>query len=115
MQLLFKDTLTQNISHIVGYIDHLKIISEGAYTSHIIYKIHDSLPRFACWGDLIFSKFQNKFYACSEQPRQKLKSSSLFDTKIPAVSRFVVCVIIGGADKSLINSMLIDILEKFKM
>ena len=28
----------------------------------------NNFTRFACWGDLIFSKFQNQFCTCSAQP-----------------------------------------------
>ena len=45
---------------------------------------HDNFPRFACWGGLILSEFQNHICACSTQQGQKFESVSLFNTKMPA-------------------------------
>ena len=46
--------------------------------------LHDNFSGFASWGDLILSKFQNQFYACSAQPGQKCESGLLFGTNMPA-------------------------------
>ena len=34
--------------------------------------LRDNFPRFACLGDLILSKFQNKFFDCSAQPEKNV-------------------------------------------
>ena len=43
----------------------------------------DNFPRFACWGDLILSEFQNQFCACLAQPGKKCESGSIFNIKMP--------------------------------
>ena len=56
--------------------------------------LRDNFPGFACWGDFILIKFQNKFCACSAQPVKKYESGSLFNTKMPAVLCVGDCIIV---------------------
>ena len=63
-------------------------------TAWITTAVRDDFPGFACWGDLILSKFQNQFCACSAQPGQKFELVSLFNTKIPAVLQVGDCILV---------------------
>ena len=60
--------------------------------------LRDNFPRFACWGDLILSEFQNQLCACSAQPLQKCESSSMFNTKMPEALRVRDYIIVRGTD-----------------
>ena len=44
--------------------------------------LHDNFPGFSCWGDLIFSKFQNQFCACWAQLGKEYELGLLFNIKI---------------------------------
>ena len=48
---------------------------------------HDSFPRFACMGYLIFRKYQNQFCTCSAHTGHKCELGSLFDTNMPVLLR----------------------------
>ena len=73
--------------------------------------LRDNFPRFACWGDLVFSKFQNPFRAWSAQPGQKCESWSMFNTKMSAVLWFRDCIIVTTIK---IKSMLIWLINYFQ-
>ena len=66
--------------------------------------LNDNFHGFACWGDLILSKFQNQFYDCSAWPGKKFESGLLFNTNMPASLRVEYCIQFLGIT---INYMLI--------
>ena len=63
-------------------------------TLHYTTTFHDNFPGFDFWGDLILSKFQNQFCACSEEPGKKSESGILFNTNMPAALRVIDCIIL---------------------
>ena len=73
----------------------LDLRSNISYTT----AFHGKFPRFACWGDLILSQFQNQFCACSAQPRQTCELVLLFNAKIPVSFHIKYCVLERGKDK----------------
>ena len=63
------------------------------------------MPGFDCWGDLILSKFQNQFFACSAQPGRKRESGFLFNTNMYAHLRIGDCVLVRDKDKGYIECL----------
>ena len=56
-------------------------------------------PGFLCWGDLVFSEFQNQFCAWSAQSGQKFEPGSLFNAKMLALLPVGDFVKVRGTDK----------------